>query len=90
VNQGRFKELFILRIRDAESALQIGEEVYNAKMGRDQGVFWKDFVKENFPFSVATANRYIRVYEAFKDRPEALRGETVADALRLMKGARRE
>jgi hypothetical protein len=46
------KELFSLRIRDAAAAYALGEMIFNAKMSRDAAIFWKDFVRDNFDFSL--------------------------------------
>jgi hypothetical protein len=83
-------KFFGVAAKSAEPAFQIGEKVYNAKMGRDQGIFWKDFVKENFDFSVATANRHIRTYERLKDDPAVIREKTMAEINGGAERARRE
>lgn len=75
----------VLRIRGAEKAFLAGKAFLDAKVNRDQAIFWRDFVKDNLPVSVATVNKCIRLYEAFKDCPEALVGKTAAQALKEMR-----
>jgi hypothetical protein len=76
-----------MTVKGAEASFALGKALFEIKMKRDQGIFWKDFVKGNFPFSVASANNHIRLYERFKDRPGGLAGKSAAEALRE---ARRE
>jgi hypothetical protein len=87
------RDLALIRLLTAKSALAsfaIGKALSEIQMKRDQSVFWKDYVRGNLPFSVHTANAHIRLYEAYKDRPELLEGLGAAEALRRAKEARRE
>jgi hypothetical protein len=63
----------------AEMSFLIGKALFQIKMKRDQGIFWKDFVRDNFKFSLWTADSHIRMYERFKDDPESVRGKTIAE-----------
>jgi hypothetical protein len=65
--------------KGAETSFHIGEALFKIKMRRDQGVFWKDFVRDNFESSPATANCHIRMYERFNDRPQLIRDKTIAE-----------
>lgn len=57
---------------------EIGEKILQIK---ETAIYdnWKNFVKDNFAFSYATAHRYIQVYEHFKDKPEYLECKTIKD-----------
>jgi hypothetical protein len=79
-----------LTAKDASASFAIGEALFKIYMNRDQGVFWKDYVADCLPFSLATANAHMRLYEAYKDRPEILEGMSAAEARRRAREARRE
>jgi len=51
---------------------------------------WPQWCKDNLPFDVSTANRFLRVYENFKDNPKLLEGQTVNGALKLLSAPRKE
>jgi hypothetical protein len=57
----------------------IGQALLQIKLRRDQGIKWKDFVKDNFSFSVSTADRHIRTYEQFKDNPKEIKNKIMAE-----------
>jgi hypothetical protein len=79
-----------LTAKDASASFAIGKALCEIRMNRDQGVFWKDYVAENIPFSLAAANAHMRLYKAYKDRPETLEGMSAAEARRRVKESRRE
>ncbi|MDR0557356.1 MAG: hypothetical protein LBG43_05755 [Treponema sp.] len=56
--------------KGAELSFQIGKALSEIK---------KDFVRDNFEFSLRTADSHIRMYKRFKDDPESIRGKTIAD-----------
>jgi hypothetical protein len=45
---------------------------------------WPGWCREHLDFDVGTANRYLRVYENFKDNPRALAGMTAAGAVKFL------
>jgi hypothetical protein len=65
--------------KGAELSFHIGEALFEIKRRRDQRIFWKDFVRDNFEFSLAAANCHIRMYERFKDCPQLVRDKTIAE-----------
>jgi hypothetical protein len=50
----------------------------------EAGASWPDWCREHLAFDVSTANRYLRIYENFRDNPKALAGQTVTGALKLL------
>lgn len=70
---------FKLLQKTLKGFFEIGEKILQIK---ETAIYdnWKNFVKDNFPFSYETSCRYIRVYEHFKDKPEYLEGKTIKDA----------
>jgi hypothetical protein len=64
-------------VKGAETAFQIGKALASIKETLNPGVPWKEFVAENFAFSVSASYGYIRIYEQFKNTPEAVGGKTV-------------
>ncbi|MDR1073243.1 MAG: hypothetical protein LBL45_06170 [Treponema sp.] len=65
--------------KGAEMSFAIGGALFEIKMRRNQSIFWKDFVRDNFDFSLAAANSHIRMYERFTDCPGAVRDKTIAE-----------
>jgi hypothetical protein len=65
--------------KGAEASFCIGKALFEIKMSRDQGIFWKDFVKDNFEFSVTAANNHIRLFLRFKDTPDAVKDKTIKE-----------
>jgi hypothetical protein len=51
---------------------------------------WPGWCRENLAFGIDTANKYLRVYENFKDNPKELAEETLAGALKLLSAPRNE
>lgn len=47
---------------------------------RDPARTWNSLVEDVFPFSVKTANNYLKVYFKFRDNPEALEGKSKTEA----------
>ncbi|MDR2053801.1 MAG: DUF3102 domain-containing protein [Treponema sp.] len=70
--------------RSADFAFEIGKrlrEIWGQQKARDS---WPDWCRENLIFDASTANRYLRIYEGFKDNPKALAGLTTSGALKLL------
>jgi hypothetical protein len=65
--------------KGAEMSFLIGRALFEIKMNRDQGIFRKDFVRDNFDFSVRAADNHIRMYERFKDNPDAIKDKTIGE-----------
>jgi hypothetical protein len=51
---------------------------------------WPQWCQEHLDFDMSTANRYLRIYENFKEDPKALVGQTISGALKLLAAPRRE
>ncbi|MDR2053802.1 MAG: DUF3102 domain-containing protein [Treponema sp.] len=76
--------------KGAVFAFEIGKrlrEIWGRQKARDS---WPDWCRENLAFDVNTANRYLRIYENFKDNPKALAGLTTSGALKLLSAPQRE
>jgi hypothetical protein len=76
--------------KGAALAFEIGKilgEIWGRMDARDS---WPDWCREHLAFDVSTANRYLRIYNNFKDNSKALAGQTVAGALKLLSAPKRE
>ena len=63
----------------ALQAFEIGGSL-KALRERDPARTWKNLIEDVFPFTVKTANNYLRVYFKFRDTPEALEGMSKTEA----------
>jgi hypothetical protein len=64
-------------VKGAEIYLQIGKALSEMKEAFGQSFPWKDFVKDNFNFSVRASYGYIKFYERFKNGPGTIAKEAV-------------
>jgi hypothetical protein len=72
------KEIIACLVRGAQKAYQAGKILYEAQLDCD--VYkWKDWVAD-LGISTTTVDRYITIYMAFKDRPEAIEDKTIKEA----------
>jgi hypothetical protein len=79
-----YKEFTFAMKKGAAYAFEAGKilnEIWGQLDARDS---WPDWCREHLPFDVSTANRYLRIYENFKDNPRALAGLTASGALKLL------
>jgi hypothetical protein len=87
---GLHKRFFSVVKRSALIAFEIGKllrEIWGQLDGYDS---WPQWCADHLAFDVSTANRYLRVYENYKDNPGALTGQTISGALKLLSAPRRE
>ena len=76
--------------KGAALAFEIGKrlrDIWGRLEARDS---WPGWCREHLAFDVSTADRYLRVYENFKDNPKVLAGLTVSGALKLLSAPKRE
>ena len=72
--------LFLKTMREAaERAFKIGKLLVEIRE-KDPASPWGQTVKDLFPFSITTANNYLKVYFKFRDNPEALEGMSKTEA----------
>lgn len=72
--------LFLKNMREAaERAFKIGKLLVEIRE-KDPASPWGQTVKDLFPFSITTANNYLKVYFKFRDNPEALEGMSKTEA----------
>jgi hypothetical protein len=76
--------------KGAKTAFQAGAILREMCGQLPAEVSWPGFVRENFCFTVQTANAYIRVYEGFKDNPGLLEKQTISGALEYLGKPRRD
>ncbi|MEL5719394.1 hypothetical protein [Treponema pedis] len=63
----------------AREAFEIGQLLFELRQ-KDPAMHWKDIVKDLFPFSEHTANKFLRVYLTFKDNPKVLENLSKTEA----------
>jgi hypothetical protein len=73
------KEINACLLKGAKAAYQAGELLYKAQLEVDHYQY-REWI-ESIGISPRTLNRYLGVYQAFMDRPEALEDLTTAEAL---------
>lgn len=63
----------------AEKAFEIGSLLFTLRE-KDPAMSWKNIIADMFPFSVGTANKYLKVYIHFKDKPSLLENLSMTEA----------
>jgi len=76
--------------KGALTAFEIGKILRDIWGRLDAHDSWAQWCGDNLAFDVSTANRYMRVYENFKDNPKLLCGQTIAGALKLLSASQKE
>jgi hypothetical protein len=76
--------------KGAVLAFEIGRLLREIWGQQDAYTSWPNWCREHLAFDVGTANRYLRIYENFKDNPRALAGLTASGALKLPSAPKRE
>jgi hypothetical protein len=71
-------------------AFEIGKNLRDIWERLDAADSWPQWCKENLVFDVSTANKYLRIYENFKDNPKMLTGYTINGALKLLSAPKKE
>jgi hypothetical protein len=97
ISPGKIKEVnalhkkFIFTMKKgAALAFEIGK-ILNGIWGQlDARESWPQWCREHLAFDASTANRYLRIYNNFKDNPKALAGQTVTGALKLLSAPPKE
>jgi hypothetical protein len=80
---------FILTIKKgALLAFGIGEKLKETWDLLGPADSWPQWCRDNLDFGVSTANRYLRIYENFRDRPKELAGLTADAALKQLSAPR--
>lgn len=70
--------------KETAYAFEIGKCLREIWGQQDVCTSWPQWCREHLPFNVGTANRYLRLYENFKDNPKTLEGLTTAAALKQL------
>jgi hypothetical protein len=76
--------------KGAALAFELGKILRDIWGRMDASESWPQFVEANFIFTANTANRYIRVYENYKDNPKVLKDLTFTGALQLLSAPKRD
>jgi hypothetical protein len=76
--------------KGAALAFEIGKRLRKMWGQLDAHDSWPDWCRERLAFDASTANRYLRIYENFKDNPRELAGMTASGALKLLSSPKRE
>ncbi|MDR2185428.1 MAG: DUF3102 domain-containing protein [Treponema sp.] len=76
--------------KGAALAFEIGKLLREVWSQLEAGASWPDWCREHLAFDAGTANRYLRIYENFKDNPKALTGLTISGSLKLLAAPKRE
>jgi hypothetical protein len=84
------KKFISVMRKGAMLAFEIGEALNEIWGELDAEASWPDWCQKHLVFDVSTANRYLRIYENFKDDPRALKDQTIGGALKLLSAPRRE
>jgi hypothetical protein len=85
-----YKKFVFTMKKGASFAFEIGKilnEIWGQLAVDDS---WPDWCREHLAFDVSTANRYLRIYNNFKDTPKALAGLTASGALKLLSAPKKE
>ncbi len=76
--------------KGAQYAFEIGAILHDIWGRLDVNDSWPEWCKANLDFDVSTANRYLRVYDNFKDNPGLLADQTISGALKLLSSPPKE
>lgn len=76
--------------KGAVKAFEIGKELRDIWGRMDESDPWTTWCKGNLVFDASVANRYLRIYENFKDNPKLLRDQTIGGALKLLSAPQKE
>jgi hypothetical protein len=76
--------------KGAMIAFEIGKELRDIWGRLDTLDSWPQWCKDNLVFDVSTANRYLRIYNNFKDNPKQLSGQTFSGTLKLLSAPPKE
>jgi hypothetical protein len=86
-----YREFVSSMKKGARRAFEIGKILRDLQGNlRPVADSWPKFVEEHFPFTLQTANTYIRVYENFKDNQKLLAEQTIGGALKLLSAPPKE
>jgi hypothetical protein len=76
--------------KGAQIAFEIGKHLRDIWGSLDANASWPEWCGQNLAFDVSTANKYLRIYENFKDNPKLLNGQTMSGALKLLAAPKEE
>jgi hypothetical protein len=76
--------------KGARIAFEIGKNLRDIWGRLDANSSWPEWCRQNLVFDISTANKYLRIYENFKDNPRLLSGQTMSGALRLLSAPKEE
>jgi hypothetical protein len=76
--------------KGAVTAFEIGKALCDIWGRLDASDSWPQWCKENLAFDGSTANKYLRIYENFKDNPKLLHGQTMTGTLKLLSAPQKE
>jgi hypothetical protein len=89
VNNLYKKFMFAMR-KGARIAFEIGKLLMEPWGKLEPVDSWPRWCREHLAFDASTANRYLRIYNNFKDNPKELAGQTITGALKLLSAPKRE
>jgi hypothetical protein len=76
--------------KGAMKAFEIGKILRDILDRLDGHDSWPQWCKANLVFDVNTANRYLRVYDNFKDNPKLLTGQNASNVLQSLSAPKKE
>ena len=76
--------------KGAMTAFSIGKKLRDIWERLDEYDSWPQWCRDNLAFDVGTANRYLRIYENYKDNPKLLQGQTITGALKQLCAPQKE
>jgi hypothetical protein len=76
--------------KGAQTAFDIGKILTEIRERLDAYASWPQWCGDNLAFDTSTANRYLRVYDNFKDNPKKIVGHTIDGVLKLLSSSREE
>ena len=85
-----YRKFISAMIKGAKYAFEIGKILHDIWGRLDAHDSWPQWCKANLTFDISTANRFLRVYENFKDNPKLLTGLTINGALKLLSAPQKE
>ncbi|MDR0501871.1 MAG: DUF3102 domain-containing protein [Treponema sp.] len=76
--------------KGAMTAFKIGkmlQDIWDRLDGHDS---WPVWCESNLVFDVSTANRYLRIYDNYKDNPKQLSGQSISSVLQILSASKKE
>jgi hypothetical protein len=85
------KQFVKIMKKGAQYAFEIGTILFDIQLRDEEASYsWPEWCENNLIFDVSTANKYLRIYNNFKDNPKLLADQTITGALKLLSSPQKE